>query len=214
MGSVFVVFIPISHFLISHSVSSPPAEGLWSGLPSDRAHRGEQVQHLRFSRVAQQEEAHVCGTQCQWQTNEREEDAQEKYSHSLPAHCGPAAMIGHIGHGTDVRGSGSTVLSDVFGVRAVPTLDRSDRESFHALRRKDLQEDKGRHLIKIGGLHATKTSLFFKERHYYVKEMTDMIGKRTMYILFSILNYKVHWHNRKYVKKLILCQSLIIYMWC
>ncbi len=51
-----------------------PAEGLWSGLPSNWTHRGEQVQHLRFSRVAQQEEAHVCGTERQRQANEGEED--------------------------------------------------------------------------------------------------------------------------------------------
>lgn len=75
-----------------------PAEGLRSGLSSDWAHRGEQVQHLRFSRVAQQEEAHVCGTERQWQANEGEEDTEEKHSHSLPAHCGTTTMIGLISH--------------------------------------------------------------------------------------------------------------------
>lgn len=28
-----------------------------------------------------------------------------------------------------------------------------------------------------------------------------------MYILFSVLSYKVHWHSRKYEKKLLLCQK-------
>lgn len=74
-----------------------PAEGLWSGLSPDRTHRGEQVQHLRIGRVAQQEEAHVRGTEHQREADEGEENPKEKHSHSLPAHCGTATMMGHIG---------------------------------------------------------------------------------------------------------------------
>lgn len=48
--------------------------------------------------MAQQEEAHVCGTERQRQANEGEENPKEKHSHSLPAHCGTTTMIGHIGH--------------------------------------------------------------------------------------------------------------------
>lgn len=78
---------------ISPSCSSS-TEGLWSRLSPDRTHRGEQVQHLRFGRVALQEEAHVCGTERQWKTNEGEKDTKEKHSHSLPAHCGTTTMMG------------------------------------------------------------------------------------------------------------------------
>ena len=49
--------------------------------------------------MAQQEEAHVCRTECQWKANEGKKDAEEKYNHALPAHYGAATMIGHIGHG-------------------------------------------------------------------------------------------------------------------
>lgn len=91
-----------SVFYIWISDMYPPhlsyAEGLWPRLSSDRTHRGEQVQHLRFSRVAQQEEAHVCGTECQRQANEGEEDTEEKHSRSLPAHDGTTTIIGHISH--------------------------------------------------------------------------------------------------------------------
>lgn len=62
------------------------AEGLWAGLPADRTHRGEQVQHLRLGGVAQQEEAHVRGAQRQRQTDEGEENPPEKHGHALPAH--------------------------------------------------------------------------------------------------------------------------------
>lgn len=84
----------------------PPAEGLWSGLSSDRTHRGEQVQHLRFGRVAQQEEAHVCGTERQRQANEGEENPKEKHCHSLPAHCGTTTMIGHVGQDRALQAAG------------------------------------------------------------------------------------------------------------
>lgn len=82
-----------------HTFLFSSTEGLWSRLSPDRAHRGEQVQHLRFSGVAQQEEAHVCGTERQRKANEGEEDTEEKHSHSLPAHCGTTTMIGHVSHG-------------------------------------------------------------------------------------------------------------------
>lgn len=77
------------------SPAPPPTEGLWPGLPPDRTHRGEQVQHLRFGGVAQQEEAHVRGTECQRQTDEGEENPPEKHGHALPAHGRTTPMTGH-----------------------------------------------------------------------------------------------------------------------
>lgn len=94
------VITPQIHFWMAdiYTPHLSPAEGLWSGLSSDRTHWREQVQHLRFSGVAQQEEAHVCGTERQRQANEGEEDTEEKHSHSLPAHCGTTTVIEHISH--------------------------------------------------------------------------------------------------------------------
>ena len=73
-----------------------PSERLRSRLPPYRAHRGEQIQHVRVGRVAPQEETHVCGPQRQRQVYEREENAPEKHCHSLPAHRGTASVIGRL----------------------------------------------------------------------------------------------------------------------
>lgn len=74
------------------STFSFSAEGLRAGLPLDRTHRGEQVQHLRLGGVAQQEEAHVRGAQRQRQTDEGEENPPEKHGHALPAHRRTTSM--------------------------------------------------------------------------------------------------------------------------
>ncbi|CAF99321.1 unnamed protein product, partial [Tetraodon nigroviridis] len=68
------------------------SEGLWSRLPPDRTHRGEQVQHLRLGGVAQQEEAHVRGAERQRKTDEGEENPPEKHGHTLSAHRGATPM--------------------------------------------------------------------------------------------------------------------------
>lgn len=47
----------------------------------------------------------------------------------------------------------------------------------------------------------TETFLFLKQR--------NKIYCYTMYILFAVLSYQVHWHSRKYEKKWLLCQNVI-----
>lgn len=67
--------------------------------------------------MAQQEQAHVCGTERQRQTDEGEEDPQETHGHSLPAHGGAAAVIGR-GGGGDRSESG---LNDALRTNTVGT---------------------------------------------------------------------------------------------
>lgn len=82
------------HFLLSLSLSLTLAAGLRSGLPADRAHRGEQVQHLRVGRVAPQEQAHVHRDDGQRQDHQRQEGPAEEHQLPLPAADGAAAVIG------------------------------------------------------------------------------------------------------------------------
>lgn len=70
------------------------------------------------------------------------------------------------------------------GVTAIATLDRSESGLNDALRRETV-ETYG-HVESAG----QKTFLFLKQR---IK-----IYCYTMYILFSVLSYQVHWHSRKY----------------
>lgn len=72
--------------------------------------------------MAQQEQAHVRGTERQRQTDEGEEDPPEKHGHALPAHGGAAAVIG--------RGGGYRT-----------TLDRSESGLNDALRRNTVGTD-------------------------------------------------------------------------
>lgn len=74
--------------------SISPAAGLRSGLPADRAHRGEQVQHVRVGRVAPQEQAHVHRDDGQRQDHQRQEGPAEEHQLPLPAADGAAAVIG------------------------------------------------------------------------------------------------------------------------
>lgn len=68
--------------------------GLRSGLPTDWAHWGKQVQHLRVGRVAPQKQAHVHRDDGQWQDHQRQEGRAEENQLPLPAADGAATVIG------------------------------------------------------------------------------------------------------------------------
>lgn len=73
----------------------------------------------------------------------------------------------------------SAIAGSFFGVTMMALWDRSETDLYDALRR---QRNKiYRHLI------------MFEIRHFYFKEK---IYQYTMYILFSVLSYKVHWHRK------------------
>lgn len=68
-------------------------EGVWHWLQADREDRGEPVQHVRLSRVEEQEEAHVRGFERQRQANEGQEDTEKKHGHALPSHSHPIGPV-------------------------------------------------------------------------------------------------------------------------
>jgi len=103
--------------------------------------------------MAKQEEAHVCGTERQWEANEGKEDAQEKHSHSLPPHSGATKITGHISHRRALNTAGA-----FYGVTVMATWDRSETDLYDALRRK--RKKIYRHLIT-----DDRDISIFKERY-------------------------------------------------
>lgn len=63
-------------------------EGVWGRLHPDGADRGERLQHVRISRVEEQEAADVRGPEHPREVAEREENPQEEHCHPLPSNHG------------------------------------------------------------------------------------------------------------------------------
>lgn len=63
-------------------------ERLRCRLHPEGADRGERLQHVRISRVEEQEAADVCGSERPREAPQREEDPQEEHGHPLPPNDG------------------------------------------------------------------------------------------------------------------------------